>query len=62
MKANIKSGKEVLEEFIVNIKENEGLDAGIVGLVSDLHDQGKLTKTNLLNGLSSIREKNKNED
>lgn len=62
MKENIKSGKEVLEEFIANIKKNEDLDADIVDLISDLHDEGKVSKTNLLNGLLSIREKNKNED
>ena len=58
MKENIKSGKEVLEEFIANIKKNEDLDADIVGLISDLYEEGKVSKTNLLNGLSSIREQN----
>ena len=62
MKENIKSGKEVLEEFIANIKKNKNLDADIVSLVSDLYDDGRVSKTNLLNGLLSIRENNKNED
>ncbi len=62
MKEKIKSGKEVLEEFITNIKAKENLNADIVDLISDLHDSDKISKKNLLNGLLNIREKNKNED
>ena len=62
MKEKIKSGKEVLEEFIVNIKASKYLDADIVNLISGLHDKDKISKINLVNGLSDIREKNKNEN
>ena len=62
MKENIKSGKEVLEEFISNIKSNKNFDEGIVNMITDLNEQGKLTKTNMINGLSNLRELDKNED
>lgn len=61
MKQDIKSGKEVLDTFITSIKENEGLDTQTVNAVADLHENNKLTKTNLINALSDLRDKHETE-
>lgn len=62
MSESIKSGKQVLEEFIINIKNDENLDVEIADTVANLFEQNKLSKINLLNALSDIREQKKNEN
>ncbi|MDD3014706.1 MAG: hypothetical protein PHC34_13480 [Candidatus Gastranaerophilales bacterium] len=60
MKQEIKSGQEVLDDFIASIKGNELLDKDTVTAVVNLYEAGKFTKTNLVNAMSHIREKNEN--
>ncbi|MBI1326211.1 MAG: hypothetical protein GC136_01045 [Alphaproteobacteria bacterium] len=61
MKQEIKSGKEVLDTFMTSLKENEDLDTQTVNAVTDLYENNKLTKTNLINALSDLRDKHETE-
>ena len=61
MKHDIKSGKQILDSFIENIKENEDLDKEIVKSVVNLYGNDKLTKTNLVNALSDLRDNHEAE-
>ena len=58
---NIKSGQEVLAEFITQISENKELDFDIVAKVKELHQNNKLSKTNLINALEALRTSNENK-
>lgn len=56
MSTEVKSGKEVLDEFFAEIQENKELDESVVKKIVELHGVGKLTDTNLTNGLTDLRE------
>ncbi len=40
----IRSGPEIVKEFIVNLKDNKLLDKDTVEAIDELHAQGKLTQ------------------
>jgi hypothetical protein len=54
MNEEIKSGRQVIEEFFSQIEDLEGLDENTVKLLLDLHGEGKLTDTNIQNALSEL--------
>ena len=56
MSTEVKSGKEVLDEFFTEIQENKKLDESVVKKIVELHGGEKLTDTNLTNGLTDLRE------
>lgn len=56
MSTEVKSGKEVLDEFFAEIQENKELDESVVKKLVELHGVGKLTDVNLTNGLTDLRE------
>ena len=56
MEKEIKSGKEILDEFFKEIKDDESLDPNTTSAIIDLYDAGKLTDKNLTNALSELRE------
>ncbi len=58
METKIKSGNEIIEDFFANIKTLPNIQQDIASLFIDLHKEGKLTDTNVKNGLQKIREKN----
>jgi len=58
MENKIKSGKEIVEDFFTNIKQLPNIDQEIASLFSSLHAEGRLTDTNIKNGLQKIREQN----
>ena len=58
MSAEIKSGKEILDEFFEDIKTDEKLDQDVVTAIINLYESGKLTDRNLTNTLSKLREGN----
>lgn len=60
MNNEIKSGKEILDEFFGSIKGNTKLDQETVGEIVGLYNEGKLTDKNLTNALSELREKKDN--
>ena len=56
MSTEIKSGKEILDEFFEDIKTDEKLDQDVAAAIVDLYESGKLTDKNLTNTLSELRE------
>ena len=58
MSTEIKSGKEILDEFFEDIKTDEKLDQDVATAIIDLYESGKLTDRNLTNTLSKLREGN----
>jgi hypothetical protein len=53
----IKSGKEILDDFFEKMGEIEGVDPQVAAAIKQLYDDGKLTHTNLSNALAALREK-----
>ena len=60
MSKEIKSGKEILDEFFEDIKADEELDQGTTEAIINLYKTGKLTDRNLTNALTELREKKEN--
>ena len=58
MENEIKSGKEIVDDFFTNIKQLPNIDQEIASLFSSLHKEERLTDTNVKNGLQKIREQN----
>ena len=54
---HLRSGPEIVADFVASLKGNETLDAATVAAVEDLLIKGKLTYTNLLNSLEDVRGK-----
>jgi hypothetical protein len=53
----LRSGLEIVTDFVASLKENKSLDADTVAAVEDLLAKGKLTFTNLLKSLEDLRGK-----
>ncbi len=62
MEKQVKSGKEILEEFFSNIQSMENVDKKLAQSLADLFKQGKLTDANVKNELQQLREKNVNKN
>lgn len=62
MQEKPKSGQEIVEEFFSQIGNIEGVDKDVLGILTNLYRDGKLTDTNLSNELMRIREERLNED
>ncbi len=56
MSTEIKSGKEILDEFFEDMKTDKKLDQDVAAAIVDLYESGKLTDRNLTNTLSELRE------
>jgi len=57
----IKSGKEILEDFFSTVDEIPGVDKQIAGVLKELYNEDKLSHKNLSNALFELREEAKNE-
>lgn len=57
----IKTGQEIVDDFVVGLKQDKTLDVDIVNLISSLHEKSSLTTTSLTNSLKQIREEKLNE-
>jgi len=57
MNTEVKSGREMLEEFFSEIKSMQGVKKDVIEVVSRLFDEDKLTNTNLTNELEELRKK-----
>lgn len=62
MEKQVKSGKEILEEFFSNIQSMENVDKKLAQSLADLFKQGKLTDANVKNELQQLREKDVNKN
>jgi hypothetical protein len=58
MDNQVKSGKEILDDFFGNIKSLTGVDKEIAEKIIALYKAGKLTSTNISNALVKLREEN----
>jgi hypothetical protein len=56
MDNQVKSGKEILDDFFGNIKNLPGVDKEIAEKIFELYKAGKLTSTNISNALVKLRE------
>lgn len=56
METEIKSGKEILDDFFSEIGENEELDNKAVQAIVELHKQNGLSDKSLTNALERLRE------
>lgn len=52
----IKSGEEVLDEFLRSLDSEPGVDEMIKQIIRDLRSSGKLTETKLEQELQKVRE------
>jgi hypothetical protein len=55
--SHVRSGPEIVADFVASLKEDLTLDAGTVIVIEELLTKGKLTFTNLLKSLEEIRGK-----
>lgn len=54
MSSEIKSGKQVIDEFFAEIMNIEGVDKKTVEKLTSLYNEGKLTDTNVGNAMSEL--------
>lgn len=54
MSDEIKTGKEVIDEFFAGIMNIEGVDIKTVEKLKALHSEGKLTDTNIQNIMEKL--------
>jgi len=59
VREEIKSGKEILEDYFSEIQKLAGVDKDIVGIIDKLYKQDKFSDTNIINELDALREKKK---
>lgn len=57
MTTKIKPGAQIISDFLASLDGNEGVDAETRQAIRDLHADGKLTKTRLLQSLALKRQK-----
>jgi hypothetical protein len=57
----IKSGKELCDNFFENLLKREDIDLQVANLFKDLYSSGKFTKNEILQGLQSLRQDSENE-
>jgi len=62
MDSNVKSGKEILDDFFNRISEIENVDDEIAKSLANLYQQGKFTDVHIKNELQKLRDKNANKD
>jgi hypothetical protein len=57
----IKSGKEILDEFFDNVEEIPSVDSTIAAALKELYNEDKLSHKNLSNALFELREEANND-
>ena len=57
----VKSGQEIIDEFLADIKKIEGVDQDVACIVVDLFHKGKLSNINLSNEFERIRKEKLND-
>ncbi|MBL4587355.1 MAG: hypothetical protein JKX84_09915 [Flavobacteriales bacterium] len=56
MSDEIKSGKDVIDEFFAEIPNVEGVDQKTVDKLVELYGEGKLTDSNIQNALEELKQ------
>ena len=54
MSDEIKTGKEVIDEFFAGIINIDGVDKKTVAKLTSLYNEGKLTSTNIENAMDQL--------
>lgn len=62
MDNQVKSGKEILDDFFTNISMIENVNKELAESLSNLYKQGKLSDVNLKNELQKLRDKDVDKD
>ena len=62
MDNQVKSGKEILNDFFTTIQDIENVDKSLAESLTTLYNQGKLTERNLINELQKLREQDGNKN
>ena len=62
MSENLKSGKEMLDDFFANISNIKGVDNILAKELQDMYSNGTLTEKNVKNAISKLRENESNEN
>ena len=57
----IKSGKELCDEYFEGLVSVEGIDVGLGSMLKELYGKGQLTTDNVLSTMKGVREGDKNE-
>ena len=60
MESNVKSGKEILDDFFENIESIENVDKDIAKMLANLYEENKLTDINVKNELPKLKLKDGN--
>ena len=60
MSDEIKSGKQILDEFFRDIKRLSDVDEDVVNTIIELYKEDKLSEKNLSNALLELRERPEN--
>ncbi len=58
---DIKSGKELCDNFFDSLLKREDIDLQMANLFKDLYSRGDFTKEKILQGLQSLRQDTQNE-
>jgi hypothetical protein len=62
MDNQVKSGKEILEDFFDNIQNIENVDKNLAQSLADLYKENNLTEKRVINKLQELREQNGNKN
>lgn len=62
MDNQVKSGKEILEDFFNNIQNIENVDKNLAQSLADLYKENSLTEKKVINKLQELREQNGNKN
>lgn len=57
----IKSGKELCDEFFNHLSEREDIDTKVATLVKKLYEKNQLTTDRIRKGLKALRQEGQNE-
>jgi hypothetical protein len=58
---DIRSGKELCDNFFENLPKREDIDSQVANLLKELYNAKEFKKENLLLGLQSLRQDNEHE-
>lgn len=58
---NVKSGKELCDDFFKELLERKDIDSKVATLAKDLYEAGNLTTARLRTGLKDLRRENTND-
>jgi len=61
MSEEIKSGKEILDDFFDEITKLPDVDKNVINIIAGLYKEGKLSEKNISNALFDLREQS-NDD